>query len=80
MRQRFYFDGKLSKTTKPTTVETLRKWLDNIERDWTKRGLLPLTAAGEFDVNGCHESTRISPDELTITTSGGHKLRWINVN
>lgn len=79
MRQRVYVDGKLSRSTKPDTIEVLRRYLDNIERDWLRNGMFPLTAAGEPDPNGAHEVLRVSPDELLVTNTRGCKLRWINV-
>lgn len=78
MRQRLYFDGKLHKTTKPNEPETLRRWLDNAEKMWSAH-LGPLTLPGEFDPNNGHEVTRVSPDELLVTTTGNHKLHYINV-
>jgi hypothetical protein len=76
--QRFYFDGKLQKTGKPRDIETLRTWLDNIQREWS-RNLMPLTLPGQFDPNNGHEVTRVSLDELLVTTTGNHKLRFVNV-
>ena len=77
--QRFYINGRLEKTTKPNEIERLRKWLDNIEKDWTKDGFEPLTPVGEFDWNKCHSSNRVSIDELVIVNTAGKSLRWINV-
>jgi hypothetical protein len=79
MRQRFYLDGKLQNTTKPREAEVVRRYLDNIERDWLRGGLCPLTPEGEFDTNNAHEVTRVSPDELLITNTRGRKLRFVNV-
>lgn len=78
MRQRFYLDGKLTKSSNGTP-ERLRKWLDNMEQEWTKHGMFPLTAEGEFDLNKAHEVVRVSVDELLITTTAGKKLRIVNV-
>jgi len=80
MKQRFYIDGKLQKTTKPNSQETLRKWLDNLERDWSKNGMMPLTPIGQFDMNGAHQVIRNSPDELIVITTAGKSLRFININ
>lgn len=78
MRQRLYIDGKLTKTTKPNTPETLRKWLDNAQQMWSAH-LGPLALPGEFDPNNGHEVTRVSPDELLVTTTGNRKLRIVNI-
>ena len=79
MRQRTYVNGKLERSTKPQPIETLRKWLDNIERDWTKNGFMPLTPAGEVDVNGGHSAVRVSPDELIIVSTSSKQIRFVNV-
>lgn len=76
--QRSYLDGKLHRTTKPAPIETLRKWLDNLEKHWTKNGLMPLTTEG-MDFNNCHSCERISPDELVIVNTAGKRLRFVNV-
>lgn len=78
MRQRFYLDGKLQKTTKPNDPAKLRVWLDNLETEWSSE-LGPLVAPGEWDPNNGHEVTRVSPDELLVTTTGNRKLRFVNV-
>lgn len=79
MRQRTYLDGKLVKSGKPNDAETVRRWLDQTEAHWTRGGMLPLVGPGEFDTNQAHEVTRISPDELHIVTTGGNRLRIVNV-
>ena len=78
MRQRLYVDGKLTKSVEGDAAK-LRRWLDNAERGWLEHGLNPLTAPGEFDSNLAHEVTRVSPDELLITSTSGSKLRFVNV-
>lgn len=78
MRQRFYVNGKLTKSSAGEPAK-LRKWLDNMERDWSAHGLFPLTEPGQFDFNRAHEVTRTSLDELNITTTSGKQLRVINV-
>jgi hypothetical protein len=79
MRQRTYFDGKLRRSGKPTRQSTLRRYLDNIQADWLRNGLFPLTPAGEAGVNNAHTVTRVSEDELVIVTTEGHTLRFIIV-
>jgi hypothetical protein len=74
-RYRFYYNGKLSKSTE-VTPERGQKWLDNSQADWSKN-LMPQVAKGEFDPNNGSEVTRVSPTELLVTTTGGHKLRWV---
>lgn len=76
--QRIYVDGKLTRTAKPRDLATARQWMTNMEREWS-RNLGPLTLPGEFDPNNGHEVTRVSPDELLVTTTGNKKLRIINV-
>lgn len=76
-RQRFYYDGKLTKTSKGS-LERLRRWLDNMEREWSKN-LMPQVAPGEFDPNKGSEVTRVSIDELHVVTTGGHVLRTVNI-
>jgi hypothetical protein len=78
INQRFYINGKLHKTSKGLTVEKSRRYLDNIEREWSKH-LAPLTLPGEFDFNKGHEVTRVSTDELLVTTTGNKKLRFVNI-
>lgn len=77
--QRFYIDGKLHKTAKPKDIETARKWLVNLQREWSRNGLFPLTMPGEFDPNNAHKIEVISEDELIVTNTRGKVLRWINV-
>lgn len=78
-KQRTYVDGKLLKTTKPNAIETVRKWLDNIEREWSKNGMFPLTPAGEFDCNNAHSVSRISLDELIVVSTSGKTIRFVNI-
>lgn len=78
MRQRLYLNGKLQKTTKAQTPETLRKWLDNAQTMWSSH-MGPLVGPGEFDPNHGHKVSRPSQDELLVTTTGGRKLRYLNV-
>lgn len=78
MKQRTYIDGTLTKTTKATEPAILRRWLDNMERDWSKH-LSPLTLPGEFDANNGHKVTRVSPDELLVITTGNRRLRFVNI-
>lgn len=78
MRQRSYLNGKLNKSIAGEPA-TLRRYLDNIERDWSKDGLFPLTPAGEFDLNKAHSVTRVSVDELVIVNTAGRELRIVNV-
>ena len=54
-----------------------RQYLDNLERDWTRAGLWPLTQSGDLEPNNAHEVTRVSPDELIIVTTSGRKIRFI---
>lgn len=72
-------NGKLQKTSKVTTQEVCRKWLDNLEAHWLAHGLHPLTEPGAFDMNQAHKVVRWSPDELVVVTTGQKSLRWINV-
>jgi hypothetical protein len=53
------------------------RYIDNMEAEWRRNGLHPLVQPGEFDPNNAHEVTRVSRTELQVTTTGGHKLRWI---
>lgn len=79
MRQRTYLNGTLCKSSKPRDVETARRWLDNVETHWRNNGVHPLTPAGEFEPNNAHEVTRVSADELLVVTTGGNRLRFVNV-
>jgi hypothetical protein len=78
MKQRFYYDGKRQKTSSEKDVTILRKWLDNLQADWS-RNLAPIVQPGEFDPNNGSEVRRVSEDELYVITTGGHHLRWVNV-
>lgn len=78
MRQRLYINGRLSKSTSGDPSR-LRKWLDNMEREWTKRPMAPLVGPGEFDPNQAHSVERVSVDELIIITTGGKTIRAVNV-
>jgi len=64
MRQRFYVNGKLERSIKGE-AETLRRYIDNAQREWSKN-LMPLTAPGEFDFNNGHSVERLSQDESTV--------------
>lgn len=77
MRQRHYVDGKLVRSA-AGNPETLRKWLDNMQREWSKH-LGPLVQPGEFDPNNGHTVERVSIDELIVVTTGGRVLRTVNV-
>ena len=79
MKQRLYIDGQLTKTSRVTDPAKVRQWLDNVERDWLKHGLFPLTPAGAFDLNQAHTVERTSPDELIVVTTKGRRLRFVNV-
>jgi hypothetical protein len=79
MKQRTYCDGKLVKTSSPKSPEVVRKWMDNIEREWSKNGSMPLVGPGEFDMNQGHSCVRVSQDELLVITTGNRKLRFLNV-
>lgn len=79
MKYRTYLDGKLSKTSRDYPLETVRHYLDNIEAEWSKNGMFPLSASGELDINQAHSVTRVSPDELLVTNTAGKKIRWIIV-
>jgi len=78
MRQRLYRDGELSKSVKGAPA-TLRRWLDNLERDWRRNEGAALVGPGEFDPNMAHTVTRVSPDELIVVTTGNYTLRFVNV-
>lgn len=54
------------------------KWLDNRQADWS-RNLMPQVADGEFDPNSGSEVIRVSETELHVTTTGGHRLRFVVV-
>ena len=78
--QRFYVNGKLERTTKPNTIEQLRKWIDNTEREWSKNLDEIRTNPEAFrGFNQGREVSRVSIDELLVTTTENKKLRWINV-
>ncbi len=77
-KQRFYLDGKLHKTSEKRDVETLRRWLNNLEAEWSAN-IGPLVEAGQFDPNNGHTITRVSPDELLVITTGNKKLRFVNI-
>jgi hypothetical protein len=56
--QRFYLDGRLVKVSVPHDLARLRKWLDNVERKWS-RDMRPLAAPGDFDPNKGHSVNRV---------------------
>lgn len=60
-KYRFYRDGVLMKSSKVST-DTGKAWIDEHEGHWQ------LVDA---------ECDRVSPFELIVTTTGGHKLRWV---
>ncbi len=78
MRQRYYFNGKLLRSSSGDVVK-LRKWLDNVEKEWRGRGLSRYTESGAIDMNEAVSIERVSPDELLITTTADHKIRIVNV-
>lgn len=80
MKQRTYIDGKRVKTSDgDRPLETVRRWMDNIEASWRTSGMYPLTPVGGFDFNKAHSVDRVSVDELVIVTTAGKTLRIINV-
>ena len=77
-RQRHYYNGKLTKSSSPRDLATLRRWLDNVQAEWS-RNIMPQVKPGEFDPNNASQVNRESLDELSIITTGGHKIRLLNV-
>lgn len=78
--QRFYVDGKLAHTTKPNTLETLRRWTDNMEKEWSQH--IPESPKAAEAMRGCNQGktvTRVSLDELHVLTTEDFQLRWIIV-
>jgi hypothetical protein len=74
-RYRFYRNGDLQKSASLST-SVGKQWLDNTQEEWSKN-LMPQVAPGEFDPNNGIEVNRVSDLELLVTTTGGHKLRWV---
>lgn len=81
MKQRTYVDGKLVKTSKQAhEPEVVRKWMDNIEREWSKHlEDARLDPEAMYGTNQGKEVTRVSIDELLVTTTEDKKLRFLNV-
>lgn len=76
-RYRFYYDGKLSASSRADAQRAIRM-IDAAQKDWS-RNIMPQVEPGEFDPNNGSEVTRVSSTELLVTTTGGHKLRFVFV-
>lgn len=78
MTTKTYFrcDGVLVKTYKHPTLERAIQTLHNLQADWARDGLHPLTEAGSFEPNNAHEITREDDLHLTVITTAGKRLTW----
>lgn len=79
VKYRTYVDGKRTKTSGDYPLETVRHYLDNIQKEWSRNGLFPLTTSGEFDFNQANSVERVSPDELLVRTTANKLIRWVIV-
>jgi hypothetical protein len=77
-RFRIYRNGKLCQSN-ACDVERGQKWLDNAQQQWEKHAGGPIVGPGEFDPNNAHTVTRVDQNTLEVTTTGGHKLRFVVV-
>lgn len=78
-RLRRYVDGKLVHTSKPRAEKAeLLRWMENYQADWSRHiedGHLPEM----IGTNQGKEVSRVSDDELLVTTTEDRKLRFIIV-
>lgn len=80
MRQRTYVDGQLVKTSSIQPASTIRRWMDNVQREWSKHlddaHIDPEAMRG---TNQGKEVIRVSIDQLNVITTEDKSLRFLNV-
>ena len=78
-KYRQYVDGKLNKTSRVEPAETIYKYLDNIQREWSRN--LDEVSKNPEAWRGCNNAKELTREQnkLTVITTEDKKIEWIFV-